>query len=69
MGAGEWYREKDEAQRAYDSDRISRENYEIRTKFAIGMIYKCGDLSDKEAAERMAKAHGYDIDELVKKVM
>lgn len=66
MGAGEWYHEKDEAQRAYDADIISRETYEIRTKCAIGMIYKCGDLSDMEAAERMAKAHGYDIEELIK---
>jgi hypothetical protein len=66
MGAGDWYREKKEAQSEYDYDRISNEVYEARTKFAIGMIYKYGDKKDKEAAERMAKAHGYDIDELVK---
>lgn len=41
----------------------------MRTEFAIGMIYKCGDTSDEETAKRMAKAHGYDIDELAKAVM
>lgn len=69
MGAGEWYIEKQEAQKAYDTDRISRENYERRTRFAIGMIYKCGNENDKEAAKRMAKAHGYDIEELLEEVM
>lgn len=68
MGVGDWYREKKEAQSEYDYDRISRENYELRTKFAIGMIYKCGDESDKEAAKRMAKAHGYDIKDLIELV-
>lgn len=68
MGVREWYYEKDEVQRAYDLDRISREIYEIRTRFAIGMIYKCGDLSDMKAAERMAKAHGYDLEGLIKEV-
>lgn len=43
MGAGEWYYEKEEAQRAYDSKRITREIYEVRTRFAIGIVYKCGD--------------------------
>lgn len=65
MGAGEWYIEKDNAQREYDMDRISREVYEIRTRFAIGMIYVCGD---EEVAKRMARAHGYDIEELIKEV-
>ena len=65
MGAGEWYIEKKEAQEAYDSERISRETYETRTQFAIGMIYKCGNTNDKEAAKRMAKAHGYDIEKLI----
>lgn len=69
MGAGDWYREKRDAQAEYDAERITREVYEVRTKFAIGMIYKCGNTSDEEAAERMAKAHGYDIDELVKAVV
>lgn len=68
MGAGEWYIEKEEAQKEYDTDRISRENYESRTRFAIGMIYKCGNSSDKEAAIRMARAHAYDIEELVRDV-
>lgn len=68
MGAGEWYVEKENAQKEYESDRISRENYEIRTKFAIGMIYKCGNKNDKEAAKRMATSHGYDIKELIKLV-
>lgn len=66
VGAGDWYREKKEAQSEYDYNRISREKYESRTQFAIGMIYKCGNESDKETAKRMAKAHGYDIQELVK---
>lgn len=68
MGAGEWYVEKENARKEYESDRISRENYEIRTKFAIGMIYKCGNKNDKEAAKRMAVSHGYDINELIKLV-
>lgn len=66
MGAGDWYREKAEAQVEYDFNRISSDTYETRTKFAVGMIYKCGDEKDKEAAKRMAKAHGYNIDDLVK---
>ncbi|MDE6024072.1 MAG: hypothetical protein K2G45_01320 [Lachnospiraceae bacterium] len=65
MGVGDWYREKREAQSEYDYDRISREKYELRNKFAIGMIYKCGDENDKEVARRMAKAHGYDMEELI----
>ncbi len=65
MGVGDWYREKKEAQSEYDYNRISREKYELRIKFAIGMIYKCGDENDKETAKRMAKAHGYDIKELI----
>ena len=65
MGVGDWYREKNEAQSEYDNARITRDVYEIRTRFAIGMIYKWGNVSDKEAAERMAKAHGYDINELI----
>lgn len=69
MGAGEWYAEKEEAQKAYDVGRISREIYETRTKLAIGMVYKCGNSNDKEAARRMAKAHAYDIEELVRAVM
>ena len=69
MGSGEWYQEKKEAELAYDAGRISTEIYERRIRFAIGMIYKCGDVNDKEAAERMAKAHGYDIKELIRQVM
>lgn len=69
MDARDWYREKRDAQAEYDTERIMHEVYEKRTKFTIGMIYKCGDTSDEEAAKRMAKAHGYDIDELVKMVM
>lgn len=68
LDAGEWYQEKDNAQKEYDIARISRKVYEVRTRFAIGMIYKCGGIDDKEVAERMAKAHGYDIDELIKEV-
>lgn len=59
---------KRECTKEYDSERISREKYEIRTKFAIGMIYKCGNKKDKEAAKRMAISHGYDIKELIKLV-
>lgn len=66
MGAGNWYREKAEAQTEYDFKRICGVTYETRTKFAIGMIYKCGDEKDKETAKRMAKAHGYNIDDLIK---
>lgn len=66
MGAGEWYIEKKNSQKEYDYGRISRDVYETRTKCAIGMIYKCGNENDKEAAKRMALAHGYDIEELIK---
>lgn len=69
MGSGEWYIEKDNAAKDYEINRISRENYEVRTRFAIGMIYKCGKKKDKEAAEKMAKAHGYKMSELLKEVM
>ena len=62
MSLGRWYAEKNEAQQEYDAERITREVYESRTKFAIGMIYRC---EDKDAAKRMAKAHGYNIDELI----
>lgn len=69
MGAGDWYREKIDAQTEFDIGRITREVYEMRTKFAIGMIYKCGSTNDKEVAERMAKAHGYDLNDLVDAVL
>lgn len=65
MRVGDWYREFEEAKNEYNCNRISRKKYESRTRFAIGMIYKWGNEKDKETAERMAKAHGYDIDELV----
>lgn len=65
MGVGDWYREKKEVQGEFDCDRISRDKYELRTKFSIGMIYQYGDENDKEAAKRMAKAHGYAIKELI----
>lgn len=66
MGAGEWYIEKANAQKEYDSEIISREKYELRTKYAIRMIYKCGNKNDKAAAKRMAKSHGYSIEELIR---
>ena len=62
MGSSGWSIEKEDAQREYDANSISRETYDRRTKFAIGMIYKCGD---KDTAERMARAHGYKINELI----
>jgi len=61
MGAGEWYIEKNAAQQEYNMGRIDRDMYEQRSKFAIGMIDKCGDT---EVAIRMAKAHAYDMNEL-----
>lgn len=69
MGAAEWYIEKESAQTEFDAGRIDREIYERRTRFAIGMIYRCGDSKDRQAAEYMAKAHAYDIEELLKEVM
>lgn len=68
MGVGDWYREKEDAQRAYDMSLIDIDLYETRTKFAIGMIYKCGSKNDKKTAERIAKAHNYDIKELIEMV-
>lgn len=65
MSVGGWYAEKNEAQKEYDAGRITREVYELRTKFAIGMIYEYGD---EEVAKRMAKAHGYNINELIELV-
>lgn len=65
MGVGEWYIEKKAAQNEYDAGIIDNEAYERRTRFAIGMIYKSGDDNDKAAARRMAKAHNYDIEELL----
>lgn len=32
------------------------------------MLYKYGDPSEMKAAERMAKAHGYDLEELINEV-
>lgn len=65
MGVGEWYEEKELVQKEYDYNRITSDIYENRTKYAIGMIYKWGNSSDKEAAEKMAKAHGYKMQELI----
>lgn len=48
--------------------RISAEVYELRIKFAIGMIYTHGNAKDKESATRMAKAHSYNIKELIELV-
>lgn len=69
MSVGDWYREKKDVQSEYDYGRISREKYEIRTRFAIGMIYKCGNDNDKETAKRMAKLRAYDIEYVIKEVM
>lgn len=66
--AGDWYRTKQEIEAEFNYHRIDRTLYEHQTKFAIGMIYKCGNADDKKAAERMAKSHGYKIDDLLKLV-
>ena len=63
MGWLEWKYELDAAGKEYDAERITRETYEMREKFAIYMIYKCGN---KDAAEGIAKAHGYRLENLIK---
>lgn len=63
MGWLEWKYELDNANSEYDNKRISREVYITREKFAIYMIHKCGN---EEAAEKIAKAHGYRIENLIK---
>lgn len=65
MSLGGWYAEKREAESEYYAKRINHETYERRTRFAIGMIYKCGD---EDGARRMARAHGYNIEELIQEV-
>lgn len=56
MESGEWYREKEEAQYAYEHDLIDRDIYELRTKTAIGMIYKCGNAKDKKSAKKNGRS-------------
>ncbi len=63
MGWLEWKHELDVAHREYSNGRISSEVYKTREKFAIYMINKCGN---KDAAKKIAKAHGYRIEELIK---
>ena len=65
MGWLEWKHELDDANRAYDNGRIDRETYETREKYAIYMINKCGN---KEAAESIARAHGYKLGNLVTEI-
>ncbi|GEM_PF-4313007 len=64
-GAGAWHINKNEIDAEYSSGRISQKEYDEKIKFPIGMIYKCGNKNDKEAAIRMAKAHGYNIEDLI----
>lgn len=63
MGWLEWKYELDNAYREYDLGMISRETYVAREKFAIYMIYKHGE---KKAAEGIARAHGYNLKDIIK---
>lgn len=63
MGWLEWKYELENAYREYDLEMISRETYVSREKFAIYMIYKCGE---KKTAEGIARAHGYILKDLIK---
>ena len=63
MGWLEWKHDLDEANKAYDEGRIGREIYETRVKMAIYMINKCGE---SDIAEKIAKAHGYNFEKLIK---
>lgn len=65
MGVGEWYKAKEDVERAFDADQINGKEYEHRIKKILCMIYILGDKNDKNAAQRMAKAHGYDINDLI----
>lgn len=51
--------EKENAQNQWDRNEISEETYNNRTRYALERIYLEGNKQDKEAAMRMAKAHGY----------
>lgn len=62
MGWKEWRYELEKANREYDCGIVDREIYESRVSFAIYMIYKCGN---EDAARGIAKAHGYDLEELL----
>ena len=53
------YYEKENAQNQWDRNEISEETYNNRTRYALERIYLEGNKQDKEAAMRMAKAHGY----------
>jgi len=64
-GVGAWYETKKEIDTEYNFGRILQKEYDEKIKFPIGMIYKCGNKNDKEAAIRMAKAHGYNIEDLI----
>ena len=64
MGWKEWRYELEKANREYECGMIDREIYESRVSFAIYMIYKCGN---EDAARGIAKAHGYDLEELLEK--
>ncbi len=65
MGWLEWKYELDDAYNAYEYGRIDRETYVIREKYAIYMINRCGN---KEAAEGIARAHGYELKDLIREI-
>ena len=63
MAFGQWCHEIQQANKDYDFGRINRDNYECRIVFAIYMAYM---HDDEDYAKGVAKAHGYDIDEIIK---
>ena len=64
MSSREWRYEVAEANKAYDNKSIDRSTYENRIKYVIYRIWKAGD---KENAINIARAHGYNMEILLKK--
>ena len=62
MSWKEWKNDLDKANRDYDAKRIDQATYITRIKYDICMISKEGN---HEMAEGIAKAHAYDIKELL----
>lgn len=65
MSINEWKYELQKANDAYDREQIDKETYDTRLKFAI---YKIWEEGDKESAERISKAHGYALDDIISEV-
>ena len=63
MSSGECIHEVAEANKVYANKCIDRSTYENRIKYAIYRIWKAGN---KEKAIGIARAHGYNMEILLK---